>query len=82
MADYGSTHQRERARWQARLDAGEALVCADPRCKRPQERIVAGSVWDLGHAPDGGYWGPCHADCNRADGGRRARMVPQQGWTW
>jgi hypothetical protein len=58
----GAAHQRERADWQRRMDAGEVVECR--RCKL---RILPGEPWDLGHpAPKH----PEHRGHNRATMGR------------
>ena len=41
--DYGADHRRERAQWQARMDAGETIACW--RCGEP----VDPRNWVLGH---------------------------------
>jgi len=68
---YGGKHQAERAEWQARLDAGEVILCW--RCAEPIPRDPA--EWDLGHDDDDRniIRGPEHARrCNRAAAGRHA----------
>lgn len=58
----GAEHQRERAHWQQRMDAGEVVRCR--RCKLP---ILSSEPWDLGHpAPKH----PEHRGHNRATMGR------------
>lgn len=65
-ARYGSGHQRERRKYQARLDAGEVIPCA--RC---DQDITMHDEWDLGHTDDGTAWtGPECVPCNRSAGGR------------
>lgn len=67
---YDAAHDRLRAAWQARLDAGEVIYCADGCGTR-----VDPASWDLGHDHvNGGYLGPMTAEHNRADGGRRAHL--------
>jgi hypothetical protein len=64
---YGPAHQRERRRWQARIDRAP-VPCA--RCTTP---IGPGDAWHLDHADDRqGYLGPSCARCNAAAGGRAA----------
>ena len=41
---YGAEHQRTRADWQRRIDAGEHVTCW--RCGAP----ITGREWHLGHA--------------------------------
>lgn len=60
--DYGAQHQRERATWQRRMDAGDVIRCR--RCKQP---IQPGEPWDLGH-PIPKH--PEHRHHNRATMGR------------
>lgn len=65
---YGPAHQRERAKWKARITRGDTVTCT--RCGQP---IPPDAPWDLGHTPDRTTWtGPEHANCNRSDGGKRA----------
>lgn len=66
---YDAAHDRLRAAWQARIDAGEVVLCADGCGTR-----ITGRAWDLGHTDDRrAYVGPMTQQHNRADGGRRAR---------
>lgn len=67
---YGTTHQRERARWAPKVDAG-LVDCA--RCKQP---IEPGRAWDLGHNDERTAWtGPEHVVCNRRAGAVHGAMV-------
>jgi hypothetical protein len=67
---YGNLHQRRRAHWKPRVEAG-LVDCA--RCRRP---IEPGATWDLGHNDDGRtYRGPEHATCNRGAGGTNGALV-------
>jgi hypothetical protein len=67
---YGTSHQRERARWARKVDAG-LVDCA--RCGEP---IEAGRPWDLGHNEDRTAWsGPEHTVCNRRAGGANGAAV-------
>ncbi|MGH3536556.1 MAG: hypothetical protein ACRDQG_17835 [Pseudonocardiaceae bacterium] len=69
---YGVTHQRERDRWRPVVERGEGW-CAELVCLMPTRWIIPGSRWDLAHdRRTGGYLGPAHAICNRAEGGRFA----------
>lgn len=65
---YGKAHERERARWQANVEAG--LVT----CSRCSERILIGQAWHLDHDDHDRtkYRGPSHARCNVSAGGRAA----------
>ena len=77
---YGPEHQRERARWQPIVDAGQAM-CHAARCLKPTRHIQPGEPWDLGHTPDRTAWtGPEHMRCNRVDGGKRAATPPPTRW--
>lgn len=63
---YGWPHRQERARWQARIEAGERVSCA--RCHQP---IAPGEPWHLDHTADRrGYLGPSHARCNCSAAGK------------
>jgi hypothetical protein len=64
---YGWRHQRVRAAWRPRVEAG-LVDCA--RCGEP---IVPGEPWDLGHddVDRGRYRGPEHRYCNRSAGAER-----------
>ena len=65
---YGAGHRALRAAWQARIDAGEDVRCADGCGAR-----IVGTDWHLGHTEDrSDYLGPQTVGCNTADGGRRA----------
>ena len=76
---YGSEHQRERARWKARMATGEVVECW--RCDRP---IDPAEPWDLGHDDHDRriYRGPEHPACNRATAFMKAarRRVSQLQW--
>lgn len=63
---YGVVHQRLRADYQRRMDAGERFTCW--RCGAEVDR----DAWDLGHKDDdrGAYAGPECRPCNRAVAGR------------
>ena len=63
---YGSKHQRLRAQWQKRIDAGERVACA--RCGQ----IISGP-WHLDHDDDRTqYLGPSCAPCNLSAAGKAA----------
>jgi hypothetical protein len=67
---YGTGHQRERARWKPKVDAG-LVDCF--RCHQP---IEPGRAWDLGHNDERTGWtGPEHLVCNRRSGGRNGALV-------
>ncbi len=68
---YGAAHQRERKKWQRRLDQGAIIGCA--RCGKP---ISKHDTWDLGHTDDRTAWtGPECVGCNRSVGGRNGRAA-------
>jgi hypothetical protein len=73
---YGTAHQKERARWQPVVNAGQAW-CHAAVCLKASRWIQPGTPWDLGHTADrSAYIGPCHMACNRSEGavrGNRAR---------
>jgi hypothetical protein len=71
---YGWRHQRVRAAWRPRVDAG-LVDCA--RCGEP---IVPGEPWDLGHddVDRSRYQGPEHRACNRSAGAGRRRPTREE----
>ena len=74
---YGSAHRTERAKYAPAVSRGEAY-CMEPICLLPDRRIPPGTAWDLAHDREhGGYHGPSHATCNRAEGGRWRHRKPQ-----
>ncbi|MDT5119257.1 MAG: 5-methylcytosine-specific restriction enzyme [Mycobacterium sp.] len=67
---YDAQHDRLRARWKPKVDAG-LVDCHAEVCLLPQRRIWLGMEWQLGHTPDRkAYRGPEHKPCNEAEGGR------------
>lgn len=68
---YDGPHQRERARWRPKVEAG--LV----DCARCTKWIQPGTPWDLGHDDHDRsiYTGPEHERCNRQAGGRNGALV-------
>jgi hypothetical protein len=67
---YGHAHERERARWKPKVEAG-LVHCA--RCRQP---IEPGRPWDLGHTDDRTTWtGPEHVTCNRRAGAVNGALV-------
>lgn len=67
---YNASHDRLRAAWQRRIDAGEHITCAT--CPTT---ITPDAPWQLGHDHErGGYLGPQCVRCNTSDGGRRAHL--------
>lgn len=67
---YGASHQAERERHRPDVDAGRAH-CAEVICLMPTRWIQPGTPWDLAHnRATGGYLGPAHRWCNRAEGAR------------
>ena len=69
-AAHRGAHPKIRAKYKSAVDAGEAF-CAEPICVLPHRWIEPGTPWDLAHDRDtGGYRGPAHARCNRAEGAR------------
>lgn len=64
---YTASHDQLRAAWQARIDAGEIIYCADGCGTR-----ITGRAWHLGHTEDRtAYLGPQTIAHNTSDGGRR-----------
>lgn len=70
---YGTTHQRLRTQWRARIDQG-GVTCT--RCGQP---IHKHAPFDLGHNDTDRtkYNGPEHPECNRSAGGRSATRPPR-----
>jgi hypothetical protein len=67
---YDAAHERERKRWQPRVDQG-GVHCHAVACHMPSRLILLGQPWDLGHDRDTGrHRGPEHATCNRSEGGK------------
>ena len=76
---YGYTHQQERERWRPTVEAGRA-ICAEPICLHPTRTINPGTPWDLAHnRRTGGYRGPAHRRCNRAEGARWKEQLRLRG---
>jgi len=76
---YGYEHQLERERWRPVVDAGRA-ICAEPICLMPARAINPGTPWDLAHnRSTGGYRGPAHRRCNRAEGARHKEALRLRG---
>jgi hypothetical protein len=72
---YNRAHELERERLRPSVEAGEAH-CAQPVCHHDDRAIHPGEPWALGHNDDRTTWiGPVHADCNAADGARKARRI-------
>lgn len=70
---YGSAHQRARARWTGKVQAGSVT------CWRCGEPIKPDEAWDLGHSDHDRNItrGPEHAHrCNRAAAGRTGAASP------
>ena len=75
---YGFAHQQERDRWRPIIAAGRG-ECTEPICLLPTRQIAPGSHWDLAHnRQTGGYRGPAHRKCNRAEGARHKEALRQQ----
>lgn len=76
---YGTAHQRERARHEPAVEAGEAFCC-ETVCIMPTRWIRPGSPWHLAHTEDRTAWlGPSHAACNLAERNRRvAKAKPRR----
>lgn len=66
-------HRNARAAAKPTVDAGQAY-CAEIVCLMRSRWIKPGTPWDMAHDRlHGGYHGPAHAKCNRAEGGRYGR---------
>lgn len=67
---YDHAHETTRESFAPIVAAGQAS-CSEPICLEPTRAITPDSEWDLAHDRDtGGYRGPAHARCNRAEGAR------------
>lgn len=80
---YGTKHQRERKRWQERLDGGRVVQCTcygscgrhERQCPTVIDHDTPSDQWDLAHNPgQQGYAGPWCRPCNRADGAIRSNQ--------
>ncbi len=69
---YGSPHQRQRASWAPKVQAGAVT------CWRCGELIQLGQRWDLGHDDRNRdiTHGPEHVRCNRSTAGRAPGGTP------
>jgi hypothetical protein len=67
---YTGGHVKLRRRWRPAVAAGQAN-CHEIICLHESRWIAPGSKWDLAHdRVNGGYRGPAHISCNRAEGAR------------
>ncbi len=78
--EHGKAHKAERERHRPTVEAGHAS-CTEIICLMPNRWIQPGTPWDLAHdRASGGYLGPAHSRCNRAEGARwrhaKAKMTP------
>ena len=66
---YGAPHDRLRAHYQRRMDAGETFTCWRPDCAHP----INPQAWHLGHDDHDRtkYRGPECIPCNTATASRR-----------
>lgn len=84
-AKYGPEHQKLRAEWKTRVDAGGVHCHHLPHCLEEDTNIYPGSRWDLGHRDDDPtqYTGPEHTRCNRGTARiwkQRAEQTKSYGW--
>lgn len=74
---YGPAHRKERARWAAIVNAGQADCCLCGRWIEP------GAAWDLDHLPGTtDYRGAACARCNRSEGASRGNRMRGRGTRW
>lgn len=67
---YGPEHVAIRENWRLAVEAGHA-DCCEPVCGMASRWIEPGTAWDLSHdRASGGWLGPSHAACNRAEAAR------------
>lgn len=79
MTDNTTAHKRERKRWAPIVASGQGW-CAEPVCKMPSRWLDPTQAWDLSHNHQhGGYLGPSHPACNRAEGARRGNRARRPG---
>jgi hypothetical protein len=72
---YSGEHARLRRKWTPTVDAGQAH-CTETICAYNTRWIPPGTAWDLAHdRANGGYRGPAHRKCNRAEGARWGNQV-------
>jgi hypothetical protein len=77
---YDTTRHRQlRAHYRRVVERGDAY-CAETYCLMYSRWIPPGTPWDLAHDLDGGYLGPAHARCNRAEGARRGNRMRRRWW--
>lgn len=66
---YNADHDKLRAHWQARIDAGDVVICWRPGCGTR----LTGRAWHLGHLEDRTrYGGPECIPCNLSHAGKAA----------
>ena len=70
---YDAEHQRIRATWQARIDAGEHITCWRPDCNT----VLTGRAWHLGHHDNRTHAGPECVACNLSHAGRASHISPR-----
>lgn len=75
-------HKAERKRWAPVVASGQAM-CTELVCLEPSRSISPGMAWDLAHdRATGGYLGPAHPRCNRAEGGREKHRRAKTRRRW
>lgn len=81
MTINSAAHKRERKLWLPVVKAGQAY-CSEPVCLMPSRWLDPSQPWDLSHDHQrGGYLGPSHRRCNRAEGAARGNRA-RQGDYW
>ena len=79
---YDHKHRTERDKWRPTVNTGQAH-CQEIICLMPSRWIQPGTPWDLAHdRTNGGYLGPAHARCNRAEGGREKHRRKHRTPKW
>lgn len=74
-----TAHKRERRRWAPVVTSGNGW-CAERICLMPTRWLDPGQPWDLAHDHQhGGYLGPAHPRCNRAEGAARGNRARRPG---
>ena len=76
---YDNQHDKLRASYQRRMNAGEIFTCASVRCLNPGHTVDP-NRWHLGHTADRTGWtGPEVPECNLSDAGKASHGISPDG---